>query len=78
MIVYEAQSQTREAIVAKLQKAASAAAQMDLRAIVEQKATEIANAMALLHGQEWRVQIDHDAGFVMIVHPTHSRNLLSD
>lgn len=34
---------------------------------IKKAADTIAGAMALLHGGEWRVQIDHDRGFVFVV-----------
>lgn len=34
---------------------------------IERDAASIATAMALIHGGEWRVQIDHLAGLVTVV-----------
>jgi len=34
---------------------------------IHQHATAIANEMASIHGGDWRVQIDHQAGLVAIV-----------
>jgi len=53
-------------IVAELRDAAGAAAPLDPATVIKRKAAEISTAMALLHGGEWRVQIDHPLGFVLI------------
>lgn len=34
---------------------------------IETEATLIAGAMASIHGGDWRVQIEHQAGFVLVV-----------
>ena len=34
--------------------------------IIERDARSIADAMASLHGGEWSVQIDHEAGYVLV------------
>lgn len=56
-----------EEIIAELRQVAGAAAPLDPKTVVKRKTAEIAVAMALLHGGDWRIQIDHDAGFVMVV-----------
>lgn len=56
-----------EEIVAGLRDAAGAVAPLDQKIVVKRKAAEISAAMALLHGGDWRVQIDHDSGFVFVV-----------
>lgn len=53
-------------IVAGLRKAAGAVAPLDPKIIVKRKAAEISTAMALLHGGDWQVQIDHQEGFVLV------------
>lgn len=53
-------------IIAEIRESAGAAAPMDPYTVVKRKTAETATAMALLHGGDWRVQIDHDEGFVLI------------
>lgn len=53
-------------IVAHLREAAGAVAPLDPHIVVKRKAAEISTAMALLHGGDWRVEIDHQAGFVLV------------
>ena len=55
-----------EEIVAGLREAAGAGAPLDPIIVVKRKAAEISTAMALLHGGDWRVEIDHQAGFVLV------------
>jgi hypothetical protein len=67
MIEYGPRFATRnEEIVAELRKAAGAAAPLDPKMVIKRKAAEISTAMALLHGGDWRVEIDHRAGFVLV------------
>lgn len=54
------------AIVADLRRTSGADDPGDMEAAVARKAAAIANLMALLHGGEWRVRIDHQEGLVMI------------
>lgn len=59
--------QTRnEEIVAGIREAAGAVAPLDPKTVIKRKTAEISILMALLHGGEWRVQIDHSAGFVHV------------
>ncbi|TPN62786.1 hypothetical protein FJ980_33800 [Mesorhizobium sp. B1-1-5] len=68
MIEYQPRYQTRtDEMVAELRKAAGAAAPMDPKLVIKRKTAEIATAMALLHGGDWRVQVDHHAGMVLVV-----------
>lgn len=53
-------------IIAELREAAGAAAPMDPKTVVKRKAAEISTAMALLHGGDWRVQVDHSVPLVLI------------
>lgn len=55
-----------EEIVAGLRDLAGAAAPMDPMIVIKRKAAEISTAMALLHGGDWQVQVDHDEGFVLV------------
>lgn len=38
----------------------------EMEAVIKRKAAEISIAMAILHGGDWRVQIDHEEPFVHI------------
>ena len=53
-------------IVAKLREYAGAGPPVDPTMLVKRKAAEIAVAMALLHGGDWRAEVDHQTGFVLI------------
>jgi hypothetical protein len=53
-------------IVAELRDAAGAAAPVDPKMLVKRKAAEISTAMALVHGGDWRVVIDHENQMVLI------------
>lgn len=55
-----------EEIVAGLRELAGAAAPLDPMIVIKRKAAEISTAMALVHGGEWRVLIDHEAPLVLI------------
>lgn len=55
-----------EQIVAELREAAGATPPMDQRTVIKRKAAEISAAMALLHGGDWRVQIEPENGIVLI------------
>lgn len=53
-------------IVANLREAAGAGPPMDPEMVVKRKAAEIAVAMALLHGGNWRPVVDHQNRIVLI------------
>lgn len=53
-------------IVAGLRHAAGAGAPLDPHIVIKRKAAEIATLMALLHGGDWMMQVDHQAFFVLI------------
>lgn len=53
-------------IVAGLREAAGAAPAMDPKIVIRRKAAEISTAMALIHGGDWRVVVDHDAPMVLV------------
>ncbi|TPM39612.1 hypothetical protein [Mesorhizobium sp. B2-3-4] len=55
-----------EQIVADLRDLAGAGPPMDPYMVIKRKAAEISTAMALLHGGEWQVQIDHTIPLVLI------------
>lgn len=68
-IVYRArkeyQSRTHQ-IVAELREAAGAAPPVDPYMAVKRKSAEISVLMALIHGGDWRMQVDHDVGLIVI------------
>ncbi len=66
MIQYARDTARNEKIVEELRKAAGAAAPIDPMMFIKRKAAEISTAMALLHGGDWRVRIDHQEGLLMI------------
>jgi hypothetical protein len=53
-------------IVAGLRSAAGAVAPRDPKMVAKVKAAELSTAMALIHGGDWRVVIDHDCPMVLI------------
>lgn len=55
-----------EEIVAKLREDAGAGPPVDPYMKVKRLTAEVAVAMALIHGGNWRVEIDHHAGFVLV------------
>lgn len=55
-----------EEIVARLREDAGAAPPIDPHMKVKRLTAEVAVAMALLHGGDWRVEIDHQSGFVLV------------
>lgn len=76
MIHYVPRYRTRnEEIIAQLRNSAGANAPLDPEIVIKRKAAEIAIAMALLHGGDWRVQIDHQEGFLVVARRGQSRNL---
>ena len=54
------------AIVAGLREAAGAGPPIDPHMKVKRLTAEVACAMALIHGGDWRVQVDHEIGLVVI------------
>lgn len=55
-----------EEIVARLREDAGASPPIDPHMKVKRLTAEVAVAMALIHGGDWRVEIDHQAGFVLV------------
>lgn len=53
-------------IIAKLRESAGAAPPVDPMLKVKRLTAEVAIQMALLHGGDWRIEIDHDDGFVVV------------
>lgn len=67
MIKVKPRYKTRnEQIVADLRNSAGAGPPIDPVIRVKRLTAEVAIQMALLHGGEWRVQIDHAAGLVLV------------
>lgn len=55
-----------EEIVEGLRKAAGAVAPLDQNIVVKRKAAELSTAMALIHGGDWRVVVDHEIPMVLV------------
>lgn len=53
-------------IVAELLYGPGVGTEQEMQTVIKRKAAEISIAMAILHGGEWRVQIDHEEPFVHI------------
>jgi len=60
-------------IIADLRNAAGAGPPVDPVMAVKRKAAEIAIQMAILHGGEWRIEVDHEDGFVVVRRRSQSR-----
>lgn len=56
----------QEETVGEIMEAAGALSSLDPEVVIKRKAAEVAYLMALMHGGEWRVQIDHEEPFVHI------------
>ncbi|AXV15088.1 hypothetical protein CYG48_04865 [Neorhizobium sp. SOG26] len=55
-----------EEIVAGLFAAAGADTPAAPEVVIKRKAAEISTLMALIHGGDWQVQIDHERGYLLI------------
>lgn len=55
-----------EQIVAELRNSAGAGPPIDPEMSIKRKTAEIAIAMAVLHGGDWRIQIDHEDCLIVI------------
>lgn len=53
-------------IVAELFKSAGADTPAAPEVIIKRKTAEVSALMALIHGGDWRVQIDHEDGLIVI------------
>lgn len=53
-------------IVAGLREAAGAGPPVDPKMAVKRYAAQISTAMALIHGGDWQVVVDHQEGFVLV------------
>ena len=75
MIHYVPRYKTRnEEIIDALRKAAGVRDQVNPELAIKKKAADLATAMALLHGGDWRVQIDHQEGFLVIARRGQSKS----
>lgn len=55
-----------EAIIAKLRAEAGAGAPVDPHMRIKKHVAELAYLMALVHGGDWRIQIEPENGLVLI------------
>lgn len=62
-------------IVAGLREAAGAGPPIDPHMKVKRLTAEIAVAMALIHGGDFRVEIDHEAGMVLVCRRSSGRSV---
>lgn len=77
MIHYVPRAKTRnEQIVADLRKLAGASPPLDPEMTIKRKAAEVAIAMALLHGGDWRLQYEPENGLVVIARRRRPRQNL--
>lgn len=53
-------------IVADLRALSGAGAPIDPMMKVKRLTAEVATTMALLHGGDWRIQIDHEEGMILV------------
>ena len=53
-------------IVAGLRESAGAGPPIDPKMRVKRLTAELACAMALIHGGDWKVRVDHDEGLIMV------------
>lgn len=56
----------QEEIVGDIMEAAGALSSLDPEVVIKRKAAEVSYLMALLHGGDWRVEIDHENLFVLV------------
>lgn len=56
----------QEETVGEIMEAAGALSSLDPEVVIKRKSAEVAYLMALMHGEEWRVEIDHENPFVLI------------
>lgn len=55
-----------DAIVARIRAEAGADAPIDPHMRLKKRVAEVAYLMALIHGGDWQVLVDHDAELVMV------------
>jgi len=67
-IKYRSRYRTKnEEIVAGLREIAGASPPIDPRMKVKRLSAELSATMALIHGGDWRVQVDHEAQMILIM-----------
>lgn len=64
-----------EQIVADLRNSAGAGPPIDPEMKVKRLTAEVAIQMALLHGGEWRVEVDHEAATVLVCRRSSGRSV---
>lgn len=62
-----------EETVAELLYGTGVKTEEEMETVIKRKAAEISIAMAILHGGEWRVKIDHDQQFVTVSRRPHRK-----
>lgn len=62
-----------EEIIAKLRDDAGAGPPIDPKARVKRLTAEVAVVMALIHGGDWQVQVDHEHGLAVVSRRPHPR-----
>lgn len=55
-----------EETVAELLYGTDVKTEEEMETVIKRKTAEISIAMAILHGGDWGVQIDHERGYVLI------------
>ncbi len=66
----------RHEIVDKLRRQSGAEPPKGLRIMAQEQAEALAETMSLLHGGEWRVQIDHESQIALVARMRRPRNPL--
>lgn len=56
----------QEETVGEIMESAGALSSLDPEVVIKRKAAEVSYLMALLHGGDWRVEIDHENLFVLV------------
>ncbi len=56
----------QEETVGDIMEAAGALSSLSPEVVLKRKAAEVSYLMALLHGGDWRVEIDHENLFVLV------------
>lgn len=56
----------QEETVGEIMESAGALSSLDPEVVLKRKAAEVSYLMALIHGGDWRVEIDHENLFVLV------------
>lgn len=62
-----------EEIVAGLRDVAGAGPPIDPHMKIKRLTAELSFTMALMHGGDWRVEVDHETGFVLVARRNQRR-----